>query len=96
MNCPKCSSVMNKVGLAAGIEIDCCDAHGAWLDVGELQAIVSYAERSTTPVHRSAPSSQGPSVLEGMGRQLVSSAVSGAGFGVGSSLASTLVRKIFG
>jgi len=35
---------MTKVIVAGGVQIDVCDAHGAWLDVGELQAIVDYHE----------------------------------------------------
>ncbi|MDP2339980.1 MAG: zf-TFIIB domain-containing protein [Deltaproteobacteria bacterium] len=87
MNCPKCASNMTKVKLDAGVEVDCCDSHGVWLDVGELQAILAHTEKRAA--------SQGPGIGAQLGKQLVGSAVSGAGFGVGSGIASALVRSLF-
>lgn len=79
---------MKKVAVAAGVEIDCCDAHGVWLDNNELQAIVAHAEQSTS-------SGAGSTVSE-LAHTVMSSAASGAGFSVGSNLASALIRRVFG
>ena len=86
MNCPKCATNMQKVKIEAGVEVDCCDSHGVWLDVGELQAILHHSEKRAN---------QGPGIGAQLGKQIVNSAVSGAGFGVGSGIASALVRSLF-
>ena len=50
MNCPHCGAVMSKVRVASGaVEVDCCDAHGVWLDNGELQKIIADAEQRSAP-----------------------------------------------
>ncbi len=84
MKCARCGSPMNKVSVAGGIEIDCCDEHGVWLDLGELDAIVKHYERST------------PGVASGIGRKILDSAAHGAGFGAGSSLARGLIQRLLG
>ena len=90
MNCPKCGSAMGRVQLpAAGVEIDCCEAHGVWLDVGELQQIVqAQAQRGGggRGAARQAP---------GIGTQLMGGVARGAAHGVGSGLASGLIRSLF-
>lgn len=79
---------MKKVQIPSGVEIDCCDDHGVWLDNDELQKIIEHAQSNAQ--------SGGPSMVEGLGRTLVESAVSGAGWGAGTGLATTLIRKLFG
>lgn len=83
LNCLMCGDRMKKVGLASGVEIDCCDAHGVWLDVGELQSLITHHER-------------GGRGNEGLAGKLLDSATRGAGAGIGWTLASALIRRLFG
>jgi Zn-finger nucleic acid-binding protein len=52
--CPRCRKKMEQatVGSAAGPKIDCCPAHGIWLDRGELGQIMSGADGDSGPVLR--------------------------------------------
>ncbi len=52
--CPRCRKKMGQatVGSAAGPKIDCCPAHGIWLDRGELGQIMSATKRGSGPVLR--------------------------------------------
>ena len=38
--CPVCHATMVRASAGAGIVIDICNAHGTWLDAGELRAVV--------------------------------------------------------
>jgi Zn-finger nucleic acid-binding protein len=89
---------MRKVTLAGGVEIDCCDAHGVWLDVGELAALLNQREQpEAQPARKKEPGSrQDKGAFDGAGRRLVQGVAHGAGFGAGTTLASTLIRKILG
>lgn len=78
---------MTSVQVAGGTEIDCCDQHGVWLDVGELQAIVSHYE---------SPARGNQGLAGEVGRTLLDSAARGAGFGAGASLARNLIQKLLG
>jgi len=75
---------MKKVQLASGVEIDACDDHGVWLDVGELQQLVRHHERAAAPPQESFASKMGDSASRG------------AGAGIGWQLASALIRRLFG
>lgn len=111
--CPMCAQPMRRTLAAPSVEVDCCDAHGVWLDLGELEALgqhlaVRQVPAAPAPVAgfgmaapaAAAAAPAGPSLLESAGRILVQSAAGGAGFGagtsVGSIVASSLVRKLFG
>ncbi len=84
--CLRCQRTMTKVRLPSGVDVDCCDDHGVWLDRGELEQIVRHAESTRSSSH------SGPSILGQVGATFVDSAVRGAGW----SLSSNLVRRIFG
>lgn len=84
VKCVRCGQPMNKVSVAGGIEIDCCDEHGVWLDLGELDRVVKFYE------------SREPGVTSGLGRTLIDSAARGAGFGAGASLARGLIQRLLG
>lgn len=84
LSCPFCATKMKKVQLASGVEIDACDDHGVWLDVGELQQLVRHHERAAAPQK------------EGLASKLVDSAARGAGAGLGWTIASALIRRLFG
>ncbi|MBL8022519.1 MAG: zf-TFIIB domain-containing protein [Leptospirales bacterium] len=75
---------MSKLRVASGVEIDCCDDHGVWLDVGELDQIANHFEKN----------SQG--AVSGIGKTILDSAARGAGFGAGASLARSLAQRLFG
>ena len=87
--CVGCHKSMNKVSVAGGVEIDCCDDHGVWLDRNELDTIIAHAQQQ-------APQPSSPGAFEGLGRTVVQGAASGVGWRFGSELASSLVRRIFG
>jgi len=80
--CVKCGNNMEKVLVAGGTEIDCCDHHGVWLDLGELDTIVQYYQKKRE-------SSQ-----PGLAGTFIDSAARGAGFGAGASLARGLIQKL--
>lgn len=42
--CPVCGAPFTQVRLGA-TEVDVCEPHGVWLDVGELEAITGRIER---------------------------------------------------
>ena len=44
LDCPECAGPMRTV-TQLGVDIDVCDRDGAWLDGGELQAILAAARR---------------------------------------------------
>ncbi len=90
VNCPVCATTMKKVTVAGGVEVDVCDAHGAWLDVGELQSIIDFHERAA-----SSPAT-GPSVVSRLGQNLMSGAAHGAGFGAGTAIARSLIHRLLG
>jgi hypothetical protein len=88
VNCPKCGAAMSRTPLPAGVQIDVCEDHGVWLDVGELEQIVQFqAGRRGGP--RAAP--QAP----GLGTQIAKGVASGMARGAGAGLASSLVRSLF-
>lgn len=45
--CPVCGQMMNRrmFGRRSGIQIDQCRDHGVWLDAGEREAIIAFAEK---------------------------------------------------
>lgn len=73
---------MEKVVVAGGTEIDCCDQHGVWLDLGELETIVQHYQK--------ARESSEP----GFAGTFLGSAARGAGFGAGASLARGLIQRL--
>lgn len=88
INCPVCQQPMQKQDVPQGVEIDYCDAHGVWLDAGELEAIVQAEQAKPAAV---APTATRP-VPSGAGASLahtVSSVMAGAGM-------SALIRTFFG
>jgi hypothetical protein len=86
--CVVCQQPMKKVLVAANVEVDCCDDHGIWLDRNELQTIMLHAQEQAA--------SRSPGLLDGVGQTIVQGAASGAGWSMGSALASSLVRRLFG
>ena len=47
LHCPICRGLMNRTIFArvSGVIVDVCKADGIWLDVGEVNAIVSFVEK---------------------------------------------------
>ena len=43
IRCPVCTQVMGKSRSPDGVELDVCDAHGVWLDRGELEKLIALA-----------------------------------------------------
>ncbi|MBM5821473.1 MAG: hypothetical protein FJ082_03160 [Cyanobacteria bacterium K_Offshore_surface_m2_011] len=43
--CPCCGELMNRAlfGKRSGVIVDCCMAHGLWLDAGELQQLLEWS-----------------------------------------------------
>ena len=77
---------MKKRVVGDGVEIDYCDAHGIWLDAGELVYLLGMKAGS-----KGESKSVGQQVAQGLGRE----AVLGAGFHVGSRLASGVLDAMF-
>ncbi|MFW5741540.1 MAG: zf-TFIIB domain-containing protein [Myxococcota bacterium] len=98
VHCVVCAKPMRKVTVAGGIEIDCCDEHGVWLDVGEMAALLNHraTESASAAAQQPPAGSKQKSMLEGVGKRVVSGAAYGAGWGVGSTVASALIRKVLG
>ena len=44
MECPVCKQRM-KLEKLDGVHVDICEAHGVWLDKGEIEALVESAKR---------------------------------------------------
>ena len=82
--------------MAGGVQIDVCDAHGAWLDVGELQAIIDFHEQQTRAAQPQAKAAPGPGAVGRLGRNLASGVAHGAGFGAGSAIARSLIHRLLG
>lgn len=74
---------MQKQNIPQGIQIDYCQAHGVWLDVGELESLL----RAHAP--------QQPSVVQQVGQQFGQSVVMGAGATVGSRVVSGIIDALF-
>ena len=77
--CPVCGTDIKKRVVGDGVEVDYCDAHGIWLDAGELEYLLGMKAGS-----KRESKSVDQQVTQGPGR----AAVLGAGFHVGSRLAS--------
>jgi Zn-finger nucleic acid-binding protein len=93
VNCPKCGAAMGRMPLPSGVEIDVCEDHGVWLDVGELERIVQFQSqrRGAGGAGRAAAPRQAP----GLGSQIAKGMATGMARGAGSGLASSLVRSLF-
>ena len=87
---------MHKVTVAGGIEVDCCDQHGVWLDVGEMAALLNQQAAAPKAAKAPAGKKKEKGMLDDVGKRLIQGAAHGAGWGAGSTLASTLIRKLFG
>ncbi len=96
LNCPVCAIAMKKVTVAGGVEVDVCDAHGAWLDVGELQAIIDFCEQQSTATQPQPNANRGPGAVARLGRNLASGVAHGAGFGAGTAIARSLIHRLLG
>jgi Zn-finger nucleic acid-binding protein len=59
LSCPRCRQSMRRV-VAGDVEVDLCDAHGAWFDRGEL-ARVKAALQAQVAAHPTSPPSPSPS-----------------------------------
>jgi len=88
IKCPICGEPMKKRDIPQGLEIDFCDEHGVWLDVGELEAVAAQAQ-----AERSGKS--GESLGKSIGKQLGRSALFGAGATVGHRIVSGLIDAVF-
>lgn len=100
MNCPKCGGGMSRVALPSGVEIDACEDHGVWLDVGELQQILAFqAQRG------GGRGAGGMGGMGGRGRRapeppslaskMATGVATGMARGAGAGLASSLIRSLF-
>lgn len=87
VDCPVCGSTMQKRVVGDGVEIDYCDWHGVWLDLGELERLlVSCGGRE--PVRQ-------PGLGKAVARGLAGAAVMGAGFSIGQRLVGGIVDGLF-
>jgi hypothetical protein len=87
INCPVCSTPMQKKVVRNGVEVDYCDWHGLWLDAGELEQLM--------PVQEHAPAVRKPQVGKAIAQNLAGAAVMGAGFGLGHRLVGGLIDGLF-
>lgn len=95
VHCVVCAKPMRKLTVG-NIEVDCCDEHGVWLDVGEMSALLNQKALPEAAPPKTKPRREQKGALDGVGKGLIQSAARGAGFGAGSTLASVLIRKILG
>ena len=99
INCPICGSTMLKKNVEGDVEIDYCEYHGVWLDVGELEKIftvgnsVSNVQQSS--VNMQATRGNGVSKGKGIAKGLGGAVVMGAGFSIGHRLVGGIVDALF-
>ncbi len=87
--CPICKTPMQKRTIPQGLVIDFCDAHGVWLDVGELEAIAAAAAQT-------GGTGGEESLLKSVGKGLGRSAVFGAGATIGHRIVGGIIDSVFG
>ena len=87
IECPACGLTMQKRKVD-GVEIDFCDHHGVWLDVGELERLHMTYYGNSQPEHH-------PSTGKAFVQGLAGAAVMGAGFSIGQLLVGGIVDAIF-
>ena len=99
INCPICGSTMLKKHVAGGIEIDYCEYHGVWLDVGELEQMFAASNSSSNAsqpmINMQSARSNGVSKGKGIAKGLGGAVVMGAGFSIGHRLVGSIVDALF-
>jgi hypothetical protein len=88
---------MQKQHIPQGLQIDFCQTHGVWLDVGELEAIMRQQTAAAPNV--APPATEGSSFGATVGRvgaQFGHSMVAGAGASLGHRIVGGIVDSIFG
>lgn len=98
--CPVCGQTMQKHAIPQGLEVDHCAAHGVWLDLGELEALVRVAQPTATahhapPPHHPPESGVGATVKQ-VGAQFGQSVVMGAGATLGNRIVGGILQAVFG
>jgi hypothetical protein len=88
MDCPVCGSTMQKRVVGAGVEIDYCDWHGVWLDVGEMDRLLPAQGHQ----FQGQATGIGRVVVKGLG----GAAVVGVGFHLGGRLVGGILDAVFG
>lgn len=86
ISCPVCGGPMRKERVCGNVEIDFCDMHGVWLDVGEMERILA----DSGSVQR-----QQQSIGGGIVKNLAGAAVVGAGMSIGHRLVGGMVSALF-
>jgi hypothetical protein len=94
---------MLKQQIPPGIEVDHCEAHGAWLDRGELEALLQADAAPALPRARGGRRAAAPPAEEGVGAVLSragqrfgNSALSGAGSTLGRKVMGGVLSAVFG
>ena len=87
IDCPVCGTPMRKHVVGEGVEIDYCDQHGVWLDVGEMERLLAASGGGLV--------SRQPGVGKSIAQGLAGAAVMGAGFSIGQSLVGGLLHALF-
>ena len=97
VKCPICSTDMQKKQVPPALVIDYCDAHGVWLDAGELETMLQSAEKDLPATSGGNPAATGgaDSMLKDAGRQLGRSALFGVGASVGHRLVGGILDGLF-
>ncbi len=94
INCPVCKEQMQKKNIPQGIEIDYCNNHGVWLDVGELETFAAAMQSQSAPSGGGGSSKGG--IAKNIAKGLGGAVVAGTGFSIGHRLVGGLVNSIFG
>jgi hypothetical protein len=80
--CPVCGVEMDKRAVASTVEVDFCQAHGIWLDRGELEALLERGDARQ--------------IAEGIAKRFGSAIVHGAGFTTGGRLINGIIDSVLG
>lgn len=95
VQCPVCGQLMQKHAIPQGLEIDHCPAHGVWLDLGELEAIVQRAPAAAPAAQVPAPSSGVGAAVRQAGQHFGQSVVMGAGATLGNRIVGGIIDAVF-
>ena len=86
-DCPVCKETMQKRFVNGGMELDYCEQHGVWLDVGELERLLAACGGNKVGKQIGVGTS--------IAQNLAGAAVMGAGFSIGHRLVGGIVESLF-
>lgn len=87
IDCPVCGTAMQKRVVGGGMEIDYCEWHGAWLDIGEMEHLLAASG--------GGQAQRQPGVGRAVVQGLAGAAVMGAGFSIGQRMVGGIVDALF-